>query len=175
MKRNIVAVLTMVIGFVLFASSQVEAQTQNTRFGYINSQRILAQAPGAQEAQRQFEADMARYRAQVDTLGRSLEQAQQAFERQQSTLSADARQQRQQSLQQQFSAYQQRVGELEETAQQRQAELVAPIMQRISQVIEMIRTEGNYAMIFDASAGSLITADPALDLTERVLQRLRGS
>jgi len=174
MKRNFVVVLTMALGFLFFASSQVDAQTQ-TRFGYINSQRILAQAPGAQEAQRQFEADMARYRAQVDTLGRSLEQAQQAFERQQSTLSADARQQRQQSLQQQFSAYQQRVGELEETAQQRQAELVAPIMQRISQVIETIRSEGNYAMIFDASAGSLITADPALDLTERVLQRLRGS
>jgi outer membrane protein len=173
MKRNLVAVLTMALAVLLFGAGQAEAQT--VRFGYINSQRILAQAPGAQEAQRQFEQDMTRFRTQVDSLGRSLEQAQQQFERQQSTLSADARQQRQQQLQQQFGAYQQRVGELEETAQRRQAELVSPIMQRISQVIEQIRTEGNYAMIFDASAGSLITADPSLDLTEQVLQRLRGS
>jgi outer membrane protein len=172
MKRNVVMVLAMVFSVVCLATG-VEAQS-NT-LGYINSQRILSQAPGAQEAQQQFEREMTGFRTQVDSLGRALEQAQQQFERQQSTLSADARQQRQQSLQQQFGAYQQRVNELEETAQRRQAELVSPIMQRISQVIEQIRTEGNFAMIFDASAGALITADPSLDLTDRVLQRLRGS
>lgn len=173
MKRNLVMVLAA-LALAVLGTTSAEAQ-QTGRFAYINSQRILAQAPGAQEAQRQFEQDMTRYRAQVDSLGRALEQAQQSFERQQSTLSADARQQRQQALQQQFGQYQQQVGELEETAQRRQAELVQPIMQRISQVIEQIRTEGNYAMIFDASAGALITADPALDLTEQVLQRLRAS
>ncbi len=172
--------LMFLVGGVLPASAQQRGQTaaqpaatQATRFAYINSQRILAQAPGASEAQKSFEQDMARYRTEIETLGKELERLQGDFERQQATLSAAARQQRQQEMQQKFQSYQQRVGELEQTAQRRQAELVEPIMKRISEVIEQIRTEGNYAMIFDASAGSLITADPSLDLTDRVLARLR--
>lgn len=177
-KSGLLALLVVGGGFAPAAAqargtTQPVAQQQAPRFAFINSQRILAQAPGAAEAQRAFEQDMARYRSEIDNLGRELERLQGEFERQQGTLSPTVRQQRQQEMQQKFQSYQQRVGELEQTAQRRQAELVEPIMKRISEVIEQIRTEGGYAMIFDASAGSLITADPALDLTDRVLARLR--
>lgn len=144
------------------------------KIGYINSQQILAQAPGTTEAQQAFETDMTRYRAQVDSLEAALETAQQDFQRQQSTLSESARRERQQELQQQFTEYQQRLGELEQLAQRRQQELVQPIMQRISGVIEQIREEQGFAMIFDAASGGVITADPSLDLTEQVLERLRA-
>jgi outer membrane protein len=171
MKRYVVLVLLAVAGLVTFAATPATAQ--NTRVGFINSQRILAQAPGTGEAQRAFEADMERFRSELETLETELQTMQESFDRQQATLSQQARQQRQQEMQQRFMVYQQRRGELEETAQRRQAELVEPIMRRISEVIEDIRREGNYAMIFDASAGSVITADPTLDLTDRVLERLR--
>jgi outer membrane protein len=167
-------------GAVMFAAPvQLEAQArgaqqaQGTRFAFVNSQRIMADAPGAREAQQSFEREMQRYRIEVDSLEQGLEQAQADFQRQQATLSPAVRQQRQQEIQQQFATYQQRVQELERTAQRRQTELVEPVMQRISETIEAIRREGNFAMIFDSSAGVLITADPALDLTERVLARLQ--
>ena len=173
MKRFVMTGLTLAAGLLLAGVSPAAAQAP--KLGYINSQRILAQAPGTTEAQKAFEADMARFRVQVDSIEGVLEQAQQQYQRQQATLSEAAKRERQQALQQQFAQYQQRVGELEQMAQRRQAELVQPIMQRISEVIEVIRKEGNYAMIFDAAAGGLITADPALDLTERVLERLRAA
>lgn len=156
--------------FVMYVGS---AEAQAGGLAYIDSERILAQAPGTSEAQATFEADMVRYRAELERLETELDNMQDSLERQQGTLSATAREQRQQEFQQKFMEYQQRTRELEETAQQRQAELVGPIMQRISAVIEDIRREGSYAMIFDASTGALITADPDLDLTERVLDRLR--
>lgn len=173
MRRYFVAGLAALVGLVV-ATAPALAQ-QNNRIGFINSQRILAEAPGTSAAQQAFESDMARYRAQIDSLETSLEQAQQEFQRQQSTLGEEARRARQQELQQQFLQYQQRVAELEETAQRRQAELVQPIMRRISEVIEQIREREGYAMIFDASAGALITADPALDLTDQVLAALRAN
>lgn len=166
--------LAALSGLMLAAVAPAQAQ-QGAKLGYINSQQILAQAPGTTEAQKAFEGDMARYRAQVDSLEKTLETAQQDYQRQQATLSEQAKRERQQQLQQQFAQYQQRVAELEQVAQRRQAELVQPIMKRISEVIEVIRKEGNYAMIFDAAAGGMITADPALDLTDRVLERLRAT
>jgi outer membrane protein len=172
MKRYFVGIAGLLVAMVIGASA-VEGQAQ--RFGFINSQRILAEAPGTSDAQRAFEEDMVRFRTELERLERELETLQENLERQQTTLAATVRQERQQEIQERFVAYQQRRTELEETAQRRQEELVAPIMRRISEVIEEIRIEGSYAMIFDAAAGSLITADPSLDLTEQVLQRLRTS
>lgn len=173
MKRVLLSTLMLAAGLAAGLVSPASAQAQ--KFGYINSQKIMAQAPGTSEAQKTFEAEMTRYRTQVDSLEKSLETAQADFQRQQSTLSAQAKTERQQQLQQQFGAYQERLQQMEQIAQRRQAELVQPIMKRISEVIEQIRTEGSYAMIFDAAAGSLITADPALDLTDQVLERLRAA
>jgi outer membrane protein len=173
MRRNLVVGLLALIAMTVGAAPALAQQ--NARIGFINSQRILAEAPGAAEAQQAFEADMARYRAQMDSLETALEEAQSAYQRQQATLDEAARRARQQELQQQFAGYQQRVAELEQVAQRRQAELVQPIMQRISEVIEQLREREGYAMIFDASAGALITADPSLDLTDQVLALLRAS
>ena len=73
-----------------------------------------------------------------------------------------------------FEAEVQRVQpELQQTAQRREQELVAPIMQRVSGVIESVRVEGGYGLIFDTAAqGVIVAADPALDLTSVVLQKL---
>jgi len=173
MTRFFVGLPTLVAMLLVLGVGSADAQSP--RMGYINSQRILVEAPGTSDAQRLFEQDMERYRTELERMESELETLQDNLDRQQATLTAAVRQERQQEIQQRFFAYQQRRTELEETAQRRQEELVAPIMRRISEVIEDIRRDGNYAMIFDASAGALITADPTLDLTDQVLQRLRTS
>jgi Skp family chaperone for outer membrane proteins len=60
--------------------------------------------------------------------------------------------------------------------QARQAQLVKPIMERVQSVIEAIRSEDGYAMIFDVGAQTnvVVSADKKLDLTDRVLARLKS-
>lgn len=172
MNRFLSGLAVLVVALMSAGGGPAAAQTSGG-FAYIDSQRILAEAPGSTDAQRAFEEDMARYQGELEQLAVQLDSLQANFNRQQATLTATVREQRQQEIQEKFAEYQRRSAELEQTAQQRQAELVGPIMQRISEVIEQIRTEGNYAMIFDTATGALITADPQLDLTEQVLERLR--
>lgn len=194
--------LIVAVGLALAAAAPADAQAQTLKFGYINSQKILAEAPGAIDAQKRFEQEMTGFRGeiqpmeqQLETLQKGLETQAQAlqklvqdYEKQQSTLTADARQAREQEIlqkqeafesqrgeyQQQLLTYQQKRQELEQKAQQRQQALVEPIMKQVSQVIEDLRKEGNYAMIFDVAGGTmLVAADPALDLSEQVLARLK--
>ena len=169
MSRINVGIGALLAIFMLFGAGDASAQM---KFGYINSQRIMAEAPGTVAAQAEFENVMGEYRQELEQIETELGTMQDDFERQQATLTAAVRQQRQQEIQQQFMAYQQRRQELEQQAQQRQAELVQPIMAQIAEVIEEIRADGGYSMIFDAAAGSMITADPSLDLTDQVLERL---
>jgi len=53
---------------------------------------------------------------------------------------------------------------------------VQPILDRVKQAIEDLRIEGGYSFVFNADQGSSIVAmDKNLDITDRVLAKLRGS
>jgi Skp family chaperone for outer membrane proteins len=47
-------------------------------------------------------------------------------------------------------------------------------MDKVNAVIEKMREEGSYALILDVAAGSIISADPSLDLTQEVIRRLKA-
>jgi outer membrane protein len=171
MKRILSAGVLGAVAALVMGAAPAAAQI---KIGFVNSQRILAEAPGVQQVQQTLQAEMTRLRAPLDSMEQRLNAANTAFQQQQATLSAAAREQRQGELQQQFQAYQQRGQQLQEQAQQRQAQLVQPVMQQINAAIEVLRREGGFTMIVDSSQGGIVTVDPALDLTDRVLQRMRG-
>lgn len=159
---------------VLLATATAAQAQSGLKIGYINSASILEQAPGAQEASEQFNKDMETYRGQVQQMAQELQQLIEQYEKQQLTLSADAKSRREAEIREKQQAYQQRVQQIDSQAGQRQQELVQPIMDRITRVIEQIREEGDYALIFDVAAGSIISADPDLDLTDEVVARLKA-
>ncbi|MDX1567337.1 MAG: OmpH family outer membrane protein [Longimicrobiales bacterium] len=170
-RTNIVALAGL---FVLaLAASTAPVAAQNIKLGYIDSQQILQEAPGAAEARQQLQQELSQMQAEVQQMGEELQQAMERFEQQQLTLSDQARQTRQEELLQQQQQYQQRLQQLEQQAAQRQQELVAPVMNRVNTVIEQIRREGNYTMVFDAAAQGIVAADPGFDLTPEVIRRLR--
>ncbi len=168
MRRTPFAALAL--AFALAAGS---AEAQTLKIAYINSQEILASAPGAKEAQAQFDKDMQNYNAEAQQLRDELSKMQQDFQAQELTLSKEAKANRQQQIQQKTQQAQQRMQELDQQAQQRRQELVQPVMDKINAVIDKIRTEGNYSFILDAAAGSILSADPSLDLTQEVIRRLK--
>ena len=158
---------------ILALNSSVQAQTA-VKLGYIDSQQILNQDPSALRAQEQFEADLARYRAEVDQIGQDLQELISQYEQQEAMLSETAKVNRQEEIRLKQTQYQQRISELEQQAGLRQAELVEPVMERINAVIEDIRADGGYSMIFDVAAQGIIAADPTLDLTAEVVRRLQA-
>ncbi|NIN11935.1 MAG: hypothetical protein GTN62_10530, partial [Gemmatimonadales bacterium] len=65
-------------------------------------------------------------------------------------LSPEARQERQQEILQKRLEYEQRVNDLQQVAQRRQQELVQPILNMVTAVLQEVRDEQDYTMIFDA-------------------------
>ncbi len=157
----------MVLGY------QAGGQQQPVKLAYINSAVIIESTPGATEAQQTFEREMARWRAEVQVLADSLQAMLSQYEQQQVMLSPEKRDERQQAILQKRLEYNQRVEELQTSAQTRQAQLVQPIYDQISTVLGVMREEGSYSMIFDVSAGAVIAADTALDITSQVIVRIR--
>ena len=80
-------------------------------------------------------------------------------------------------LEVQQSALEARQQELSQRAAARRQELLAPIEQRVTAIIEGVRAESNITMVFDVSqqGSNILTADKACDLTQRVVDRLKAS
>lgn len=171
MRLRSLALTGILVAGLAALSAPVEAQT--LRIGFIDSQAILAEAPGSREAQREFEREMDRYRGEVQRLGEELDRLIQAYQQQERNLTPEAREARQMEIRRREMEYQNRIEEIDEEAARKRQELVEPILERMSLVIEQVREEGNYALIFDTAARAIIAADPALDLTEEVLRRLQ--
>ncbi|MGH7474736.1 MAG: OmpH family outer membrane protein [Longimicrobiales bacterium] len=172
MSGTVLTVLAAGAGLLLLAPP-VTAQ-QSSEFAFIDSQRIIAEAPTARAVRDTLQQEMAGYRTELEGMEQELTALIQDYQQKESTLATEARQQRQETIRQKQRDLQQRAGQLEEQAREREQQLVQPIMQQIEQVIEQIRQERNLAFIFDAAAGGgIVAADPSLDITEAVLARLR--
>lgn len=167
-------VLTL-LGATLLALPSI-ATAQGQKFAFVNSQAILASAPGRADAEAQFEKDMTGVRTQMTKLQDSLNALQEQFAKEEVALSPSAKEARLKSLREKESTWQQQAQKLQEQAQTRQEELMAPIMENVRKVLDDVRSEGGYSFIFDVAAGAfIVAADKNLDITDRVLAKLRLS
>src|SRR3954463_16195826 len=167
--------LTTSLMFAGIAGAQNTAASP-TKIGYINSAVILQQAPGRAEAEAQFDREVGTYRQQLQRMNDSLTSLMTAFDRDAPKLDTATRAARGNAIRAREAEYQTRARGLDSTMQARQAELVKPIMERVQSVIETIRAEDGYSVILDVGAQTsvVVAADKRLDLTDRVLSRLKS-
>lgn len=172
-------IFALVTSLIVAGTAEAQAQqgtVASAKIGYINSALLLQQAPGRSEAEAQFEREVGVYRQQIQRMDDSLRTLVASFDRESPKLDSVAREARRKSIGLREVEYQTRARGLDSTMQARQAQLVKPIMERVQNVIEAIRTEDGYAMIFDVGSqvSVVVAADKKLDLTDRVLARLKS-
>ena len=177
MQRFMLVALTAVVPSLAFAQAPQgpsAGPATPPKIAYINSREILQRTPGYTAAESTYTKEVEGYRNEVQKLQQRLDSAVQAFDQQSIALSPAARQTKQKDLQTMQQRMEQRTNELQDRARQREQELLQPIQARVTSVIQGIRAEMNYSLILDADAagGLIAAADPALNITARVLQRL---
>ena len=157
-------------------SAQQPAQPPQLKVAYLDSRAILAATPGRAEAESTFAREMQGMQREIQTLQAQMDSATQDFDRTSAAMTPQARAARQQQLRDLDQRTRQRAAELNQQAQQREQELTAPIMQRVTAVIEGIRAEFNYSFVFDVAAANnpIVSADRTLDITQLVIQRVQA-
>jgi outer membrane protein len=170
------ALLALIVGAASAGSLSAQA-APTPKFGFINSAAILAQAPGRLEAENKFKSEVAAYQAQLQRMSDSLQTMAANFDKEASKLDSATRVARARIIQDREAAYQGRARSLDSTMQTRQAELIRPIMENLQKVIEQVRSEDGYAMIFDVASQTsvIVAADKSLDITEKVLAKVKAA
>jgi outer membrane protein len=149
--------------------------TAQQKVAYLDSRRILQEAPGAQEARTAIEQEMRAFQQRLTALQDSAQKVLTDYQQRSLTMSPDARRTEEQKISARQRELEAQAEQLQLEANQKQSDLMQPVMTRVEDAIEAVRREGGYAIIFDAASGSFVSADTTLDLTTQVINRLRAS
>ncbi len=146
------------------------------KFAYVRGQDILAQTPGRPELEAQFNKEVDSAKALEKVWGDSMNALVSDYAKSEASLSADQKTARQAALREKQASYQQRTQQLEQKVQADNQRLVAPVLQRVNQIIDQMRTEGGYTIIFDVQdqGSGIVSADKNLDITDQVVTRLKA-
>jgi len=160
---------------LLAPAAFIEAQgIAPAKLAYIDSRYIVNGAPGTPVAQGILQREVTAMEAQVKRMSDSLDLLTGAFTREQAALSGEKRDARIKVINDRQGEYQQRYQALQQQAQDREAEVMQPILDQIKLALEDIRVEMGLTMILDMSqSGVIVAADKNLNISDRVLAKLR--
>lgn len=165
----------MAVAGLLAVTAPLAAQAPATKIGYIDTRRVIQEAPGAVEARNTIEKEMAGFEAQLKAMQDSMQAMMADYQQKSLVMSADAKQKREQEIMQKQQGFQQRAQDLNTQAQRRQAELMQPIMTKVEQIIGDVRKAEGFGIVFDIASEAIVSADPALDITSKVIERMRAA
>jgi len=151
------------------------AQAQ-IKVGYVNSDRILGEYDEAKEAQSKLDIEAKKLEDEYRGMLAKLDSLRKDYDRQKMMMSETRRKTKETEI-----------GQLEESIQKyqveklgpegeiykKQAELVSPILEKVKKVIEKVGKDNKYDYIFDTVQGNILYAEPAHDLTDKVIYELK--
>ncbi len=160
---------------VFTSGAAVAQQATAPRIAYVNPQALFQSAPGRAEAEAAYKKETDSYRIELSKMSDALTAMVSDFQKNQAKLTPADKEKRQLAIQAKEDTLRGRQQELEAQAGERQSQLMAPIMEAVRKVLEDIRAEDGYAMILSSEPGSspILAADKNLDITERVIARLK--
>jgi len=172
--RSFVRLAPLALALVVSGAGVLHAQA-GTKIAYVNTAALLENAPGRTDAEATLQRESQGFQAQLEKMSDSLNKMIASYTKAEPTLSATAKDTKQKEIQALQTNLQARQLQLQQQFAQRQNEVMAPIREQVMKVLDDIRSEDGYAVIIanDPQASVILSADKNLDITDRVVARLK--
>ena len=162
---------TRIAGLALYAVALVgsaHAGAQETKIGFVNTERILREAPPAKAAQVKIEQEFSRREKELQDLSARIKTMSEKLDKDAAVLPETDRTRRQRELSDVDKDFQRKQREFREDLNQRRNEEVANVLERTNKVIKQIAE----AEKFDIILQDAVTVNPRIDITDKVLKAL---
>jgi outer membrane protein len=153
-------------GVILIAFSSVVLA--ETKIGFVNSQKILNDAPQAARAKKKIEKDFEKRDQELQKLAKQLQSMQENLDKNAVTMAESERRNKEREFADLNRDFQRKQREFREDLSQRQNEEMASIFERVNKVIKQIAEAEKYDIIFQEA----VFANPRVDITDKVIKAL---
>jgi outer membrane protein len=153
------------------------AQSAPIKLALVNTQELMAAAPGRAAAEATLNKEGDAYRVQIQKMQDSINAMLAKYQKDEPTLTAPVKDTRQKAIQSLETELQAQSLKFQQQFAARQTEVMAPITDAVKKVLDDIRVEGGYTAILanDAQSSSIVSYDKNIDITDRVVSRLRAT
>lgn len=159
--------LVLLLGASVLA---VNAQAEETRIGYVNTDRIFREANTAKAAQTKLEQEFSKREKELVDIGNALKTASDKLEREAPTLSEAQRNSRQKTLIDQDRDFQRKRREFQEDLNARKNEELQQVLERANRVVKQVAEAEKYDVVLQEA----VYINPKLDITEKVIKALNA-
>lgn len=163
-KFVVMLALGLMIGTASFAQSQ--------KFGYVNSQELLAAMPEITKAESDLKTFAKQYQDQLEAMEKEGQKKVQEYQAGEKTMTDAVKTVKQGELQ----SLQQRIETLQQTAQEKvgkkKEEVYKPILEKADKAIKDVAKEKGYSYVFDTGNGSILYANEGDNILPLVKTKL---
>lgn len=167
MKKSLILLFAAMLAFSASAFAQ-----KTVKLGHINSSDLMQIMPGKDSAQSAFEAEVKILEGELKAMQDELEKKLNDYQERKSQMTELIRSTKEQELNdlnQRIQIYQQNA---QKKLQEKEAELLQPIIDRAKQAISDVAKENGYTYIFDTSAGAVLYQQDSDDILNLVKKKL---
>ena len=167
MKQLLRPWLAVLVAALTFGA---QAQADEFRVGFVNTDRIFREANTAKAAQAKLEQEFSRREKELNDMGNSLKNASDKFEREAPTLSESQRVQRQKQLVDQDRDFQRKRREFQEDLNARKNEELQQVLERANRVVKQVAEAEKYDVVLQEA----VYINPKHDITDKVIKALNS-
>jgi outer membrane protein len=140
----------------------------DSKIGFVNSQKILNDAPQAARAKKKIEKDFEKRDQDLQRIAKQLQGMQENLDKNAVTMAESERRNKEREFGDLNRDFQRKQREFREDLSQRQNEEMAAIFERVNKIIKQIAEAEKYDIIFQEA----VYANPRIDITEKVIKAL---
>jgi outer membrane protein len=156
---------------LIFPAAVGTAMAADTKIGFVNSQKVVNEAPQATRAKKRIEKDFEKRDQELQKMAKDLKTMQEALEKNSMTLAESDRRNKEREYNDLNREFQRRQREFREDLSQRQNEEMATIFEKVNKVIRQLAEAEKYDIIFQDA----VYANPRIDITDKVLKALNDA
>ena len=147
-----------------------QAQAQEFRIGFVNTDRIFKEANTAKAAQAKLEQEFSKREKDLQELGTTLKTSADRLEREAPTLSESQRATRQKQLIEMDRDFQRKRREFQEDLNPRKNEELQQVLERANRVVKSVAEAEKYDLVLQEA----VYVNPKHDITEKVIKALNA-
>ena len=165
------SLLALVGAAALLAGTPSYAQAEESKIGYVNTDRIFREANTAKAAQVKLEQEFAKREKELVDMGNTLKNASDKLEREAPTLAEAQRSSRQKTLVDQDREFQRKRREFQEDLNARKNEELQQVLERAKKVVKQVAEAEKYDVVLQEA----VYINPKLDITDKVIKALNAA
>ena len=167
MKKTLIALFVVMVSFMGTSMAQ-----KAVKLGHVNSADLMQIMPGREEAQATLQKEVDELQTTLKNMQNELEQRYNDYVGKKDQLSDLIRQTKERELQDMGNRIQEFQENAEKKLQDRQQEVLKPIIDKAKKAIEDVAKENGYTYIFDTSVGALLYQQDSDDIFALVKKKM---